>query len=253
MNQIVGLFVVRNEADRYLDACLDWHAGLFDDLLVYDDWSDDDSDLVVQRHPVGWTRRPDNVPAWIEHEGKFRQDSLIALEAYAGLREGDWIMGVDADEFLVSTGDHRERLDAAIAHAESVAAKSVIIPRPEIWQLDPPAERIDGYWGSIRCSRLFRWEPGGTIADKAMGCGSEPTYVARSEMSQNSYGLHLLHLGYAHRRDREEKFHRYTSLLDHGHNNTHIQSILYQPQLKPWTSFMPPIWRGIHESGTTSL
>lgn len=245
--RILGLVVVKNEAERYLDACLGWHSDLLDDILVYDDWSTDKTVDIILRHKTGWTRRPDHVPTWLEHEGRFRQDSLLALEQYADLQPGDWVMGIDADEFLIDIkGNHRLSLDRAVIQAERIGAKSVVIPRPELWNITPPAERTDGFWGKIKCTRLFRWQPGGVIEDKPLGCGSEPTYVSRSKRSDSSYGLHLLHLGYADKVDRQEKFDRYSTLANHGHNDSHIKSILDFPTLRTWEGFMPPVWRGMH-------
>lgn len=241
--KLLGLTVTRNECDRYLQSCLAWHVPIFDEHLVYDDCSTDETVSVVMGEKAAYTCRPEAVPAFMEHEGRFRQDSLLALEELYQPQAGDWVMVVDTDEFLVAT---REQLDRAIVLAERQGAKSIRIERPELWSLDPPAERVDGFWGSIKCTRLFRWEPGGKIQDKAMGCGNEPTYINSAPIFNGVNGaFKLLHVGYVDAADRDEKYERYSSLNNHGHNNAHVESIVATPQLRPWTGDLPPIWRGI--------
>jgi hypothetical protein len=238
--------VIGPELDRYLQSCLAWHVPIFDELLVYDDCADPRAKQLVESMSATYVARPPEVPTFMTHEGRFRQASLRALEDTLNPSTGDWIMGVDSDEFLVHDAySTYDTLTNLVAVAEKKRAKSVIIDRPELWTLDPPAERMDGYWGGIRCTRLFRWEPGGQIADKAMGCGNEPTYINRAPVYPDGMGLRLFHVGYVEEEDRLDKYNRYSSLLNHGHDDKHIKSILRQPVLKEWSGYIPPIWRGL--------
>lgn len=240
-----ALVVTRNEADRYLESCLAWHVPMFDGVLVYDDLSDDDTFNVVARSGASFTQRPDVVPTFMEHEAHFRQDSLDAMEILFEPNEGDWIAVVDADEFLVVDGASRFQAIKDLAQkADKEDCKSVLIPRPELWSLDPPMERVDGFWGGIKCTRLYRWEPGGRLNDKAMGCGNEPTYVPKAPIYTAPHSLKMLHVGYVEEADRKEKYERYSGLAEHGHNNKHIESILNTPDLKPYNGSMPTVWRG---------
>jgi len=82
----------------------------------------------------------------------------------------------------------------------------------------------------------------GTFQDKALACGSEPTYVLQW-INQNNYfvhsGLIMQHLGYIHDSDKESKYERY-SQLDGGkfHNLNHINSIIDpNPVLIDWGNF----------------
>lgn len=243
--RVFALIVTRNECDRYLQACLEWHIPIFDAVMVYDDQSTDRTKSITIEAGSSYTCRPDSVPTFMEHEGQFRQDSLMALEELWDLQPGDWVMGVDTDEFLVAERSTRQAILDSITQAEMTRCKSVMIPRPELWSLTPPAERVDGFWGGIRCTRLFRFEPGGAIRDVPMGCGNEPTYINSAPICHNSFGLHLLHVGYVDAADREEKFQRYSTLADHGHNKDHINSILGKPRLREWEGTLPPIWRGL--------
>lgn len=242
--KVYALVVTKDECDRYLQACLAWHVPLFDGVLVYDDQSTDDTFNVVAKSGASLTIRPDSVPTFMEHEGRFRQDSLEALEALYEPKVGDWIFVVDTDEFVSIDGDRRQILEGTIALAEKRGCKSIRIPRPELWDLDPPQERVDGFWGSIQCTRLFRWEPGGKIKDVAMGCGNEPTYINRAKVYEQKV-IKLVHVGYVDEEDRKDKHQRYDSLDDNGHNAAHIKSILAPPSSTPWDGPLPTIWRGV--------
>lgn len=247
MARILGMIVTKNEADRYLDCNLAWHSKLLDGIVVYDDQSDDATAEVAEFHRCRYVRRDDGVPTFLEHEGAFRQAGYEALERLLEPEMGDWIMAFDADEFLVARGeddDERISLEQACRHAESLVAYSVHLPRPEAWEVKPLRVRKDGYWGSIKCTRLFKWRPGGVIQQKAMGCGSEPGYVGMNRISPYNHGLYLMHYGYVDPEDRQEKYDRYTGLSNHGHNDVHIQSILQQPTLEVWEGTDISVWRG---------
>lgn len=243
--KVYGLVVTRNECDRYLQACLAWHVPMLDGVLVYDDTSTDDTFNVVAPSGASFTIKPDVVPTFMEHEGRFRQDSLDALAICYELNEGDWVFVIDTDEFVVADkGDRSKAIRALASQADKESCKSASIPRPEMWSIDPPQIRVDGLWGGIRCTRLFRWEPGGRLSDKAMGCGNEPTYVNEGKVFQQS-AVRMLHVGYVDPDDRKEKFDRYSNLKSHGHNDKHIKSILDDPRLVRYSGAMPNVWRGV--------
>lgn len=246
--RIFSLLVTKNECDRYLQACLKWNVPMFDSMLVYDDGSSDDTlNVVGSVGRIHYTQRPDGVPTFLEHEGRFRQDAILAMEELFHPEDGDWIFVIDADEFLVVDGDPAGLRAAAVA-AERADCKSVQIRVPELWSIDPPMERIDGFWGSIRCTRFYKWQPGGQIRDVPMGSGAEPSYVANSKIYTKARNIHLLHAGYAHPDDVATKYERYSSLANNGHADSHIQSIPANPVLKQWKGEMPPVWRGVRDN-----
>jgi hypothetical protein len=246
--RIYALLVNKNEGGRYLDSWMAWHKPMFDEVVVYDDSSTDNSEDIVTRRGGIFVPRPDDVPTFMEHEGHFRQASLEALEKEVGLEDGDWIFGIDADEFLVGPAvGHQQKWIGRYLRAQALESWSKVavrVRRPELWRLHPPMERIDGYWGSIVCTRFFKWRPGGQIAEKAMGCGSEPTYVATGPVDARPISVELVHIGYVHPDDRFDKYERYTSLNDHGHNDAHIKSIIGAPDLREYKYELPSIWRG---------
>jgi len=245
---IFGSIVIKNEADRYLEACLRHMVPFLDEVFVWDDQSDDESVAVASEYGKVVVR-PDDVPSWLEHEGQFRHAAWKQFEQTILPDDGDWILSFDADEFLVCTepdfSDVRQKLEQATAYADKHGKVGVVLPFPEIFgtkKRDTLLMRTDGLWDTIRGPRLFRYQQNAEWSNKAMGCGSEPTYVSRGHVSTQNLELTMLHLGYADPKDHEEKHARYTELFDHGHNNKHIQSIITQPTLVPWGG-PTPTWR----------
>lgn len=245
--RLFGLLVARNECHRYLQACLEWNLPFFQALLVYDDGSDDEIlDVVGGSSGAHYTQRPDDVPTFMEHEGKCRQDALIALEELTQPRDSDWIFVIDADEFIVADGGWKA-LHSVVGQADRAGCKSVTLRVPEIWNLDPIQERTDGFWGNIQASRLFKWEKGGQLADVEMGGKPIPEYASAGKTYTKARNVHLLHAGYADEEDRKAKYERYSQRAANGHSGSHIQSIMQTPSLKRWRGEVPDIWRGCRE------
>lgn len=246
--RILGTMVMRNEASRYLDCCLSWNSSIVDAVHVYDDASTDDSMQIAMAHGCTVTRRPDDVPSLLVHEGKFRDAAWRAFERALEPEEGDWVLGFDADEFVVSAKDEVDSLYWACHQADATGVTGLMLPIPEVFAthdsgdfMTHPQIRLDGYWGRIQGLRLFRWERGGHFRDVDLGGGSAPTY-AEDGFLEESASLWLMHYGYAHPDDRHEKYNRY--LTKPGHAPTHVASIVQQPVLQMWTGPHINVYRG---------
>ena len=241
--KIIGSLVVRNEADRYLKECLDHMRPLVDDLFIFDDQSVDNTTEICCQYTEHVYVRADHVPSFVEHEGSFRQYAWNCMNDRIPDKENAWILSFDSDEFLVAEDDERDMLQKAVEYAEKNASASVLLHFTEIFKVDKEGlwYRTDGFWGKVNGTRLFKWLPNGQWNDKSMGCGSEPTYVSQGRKSDQSFGLNMLHLGYAKDLDKQTKYERYTSLYDHGHNDKHIQSIIQKPTLKVWEGKVPDL------------
>lgn len=240
--KVICNMVVRNEADRYLESCLDWVGHHVDELFVTDDRSDDESvNVAIAQGATVFTRGADQ-PSFLEAEGSFRENGWQRmLETYQP-QEGDWILGLDADEFPIEC-NVREVCDEANRRGYA----SINIKIPEIFSLDPLAERTDGFWGTIVGTRLMRYQPGPqTFRQPTMGSGVFPSYAyhCRNWSERDDCGLRIMHFGYADPDDREEKYLRYKSQHRNGHAGSHIESILMPPKLREWTGPQPRVWRG---------
>jgi hypothetical protein len=141
---------------------------------------------------------------------------------------GDWILALDADETVSQPGNFMN----IIRQAEMLKDECVPLTLYEFWT--ETEYRVDGYWFGTKTPRLYKWQPGGKIADKEMGCGSEPTYVLTARPF-NTEGCHLLHWGYVREEDRIRKHRAYSARLGgHGHNTTHVDSIITEPMLRTY-------------------
>lgn len=234
-----GLLCVQNEADRYLKRCVEWHIAFLDGLFVYDDQSTDDSAEIAHQLGAHVETRPDSVMPFAQNEGEFRQGSWEAFEIAMDPDPGDWVLAFDADEFLMCPSGfdigwllRRTADELAVNHA--IGCRLAI---HEVFAVDDfgvPQIRTDGYWGDITGLRFFQYRTGGRFTNRKLGCGSTPFYV---DPAENVTALEFLHYGYARKEDRIIKHDRYYG--QPGHSATHIDSILGDPVLVPWTGEVP--------------
>lgn len=234
-----GLLCVRNEADRYLYACVAWHRAFLDGMFVYDDQSTDDSAEIARQLGARVETRPDNVMSFMQNEGEFRQASWEAFEIAMDPDPGDWVLAIDADEFLVVPRGMDpawllRHTACALIENRSIGCRLPVREVFAVNELGVPMIRVDGYWGGITGLRFFQYRTGGRFTNRKLGCGSTPFYVDPSEESK---ALELLHYGYARHADRIDKHNRYFG--QPGHSGTHIDSIIAEPVLVPWSGAVP--------------
>lgn len=241
--KLVLNMVIKNEMDRYLQACIMHHWPLVDSIFIMDDRSDDIDPALLKKWGVEHIAvRGKNQPSFIQNEAAFRQAGWERMAEVCELESGDWVLGLDADEFLVGA----EPLPLAVA-ACGQNYDSISFSIPEMYSIDPPQERTDGYWASITGLRMTRYRPGDqSFPWEGMGCGVFPAYASKgrvwSELLEH-FGR-ILHYGYANVTDRNEKFARY-SRESNNHAGSHIKSILEAPTTTKWTSATAEVWRGV--------
>ena len=234
------MLVTKNEASRYLAEFIEYH-NFFDSVFAYDDRSDDET--VDKLRDAGWPvkiRGVDDTP-FMEHEGLFRFNSWKSFEKTIQPSQGDWVLSIDADEFMITDTDLSVK-DAIIKEVEKAKGNgdhSIRMYRREVWKLDETGcyLRTDGFWRNDILYRLFEYRPGAEWSKKPMGCGSAPTYVGRS--GPLSSDIAVIHFGYTNSEDLQERFDRYNSLPDHGHSDVHIKSIIKTPQLERYSGPRP--------------
>lgn len=237
--RLIGHMVTRNEATRWLKQTLPWLNAITDTTVVYDDRSDDGTYAYVLGQGVTATSRPGNSVSFLQDESRFRGDGWAFMEDVARPGPGDWILCVDADEFVVT--EHRDPLGAlaarlailrAVEEAERQGRGAVTLPVIEVFgfRSGTPMVRRDGYWGGITACRLTKWRPHASFSPRVEGGGSIPSGWLDHHLPTED--LHLMHLGYARPEDRQARYERYRS--GRGHNMVHIDSILQCPTLAPW-------------------
>lgn len=233
--RIITTMVVKNEADRYLGACLVWAKTFSDEIAVYDDQSTDDTVDVCINLGALTAVRPNDVPSFLEHEGRFREEAWRWMESATEPQVGDWILSLDADELLVDQRGELRGIQDDIQAAASFNADVIAYNIPEIFAGAGGTlyRRVDGYWGSITGARLAAWRPGAKFADRQMASGSLPVGGPQFLSSD----ANILHLGYLDAQDRRAKHDRYIALP--GHSSEHVESILAPGMLEAWDGPLP--------------
>lgn len=235
MTNIYGLMVVRNEASRYLQAALAHAASYLDRIIIFDDQSDDETREIASEFG-DVVIRPDHISSFVENESEFRQHAWSIFEDNCSPTLDDWILAIDADEFLIADNPRE-----SLFHYSQTASLGVSLRIPELWSIDPPLVRVDGYWDRNSSPRYFRYMPGGTFAGRRMGSAAFPTYVRHDLIAED---VEILHVGYLNEDDRVVKYNRYTSISE-GHSSTHIESIIKIPTYSSYDKTLPNIYRGI--------
>ena len=221
MARLIANMVGRNEADKYLVEVLDRLKEQVDHIVFTDDASDDDTIEVVSRYTD--LINPLEEPLFAVHEGKLRQKSWDFLNKKLNPDQNDWILAIDCDELLYET-------DNTIRDLMKGPHDVVNIMFYHMWNENQ--FRIDKAWNPNSSHRLFRFRPGGSFANLALACGSEPTFVRfTTDHYPGRYmahsGLKMKHLSYIKDEDKLDKYKRYSS-IDGGkfHAGAHIQSIM---------------------------
>lgn len=222
--KIWATMVVRNEAHRYLFKCIRDLSKQIDGVAILDDGSTDDS-VSIARDLGAYVLDTPGV-GFMEDESLARQLAWDWMEEALRPRDGDWILCIDADEFLTDAYQLYKLV-------QSSDALGIVLPIREVFDIasdNCPLVRMDGFWGAIQGLRVVRWEPSGLIPEKKEAPGSAPSYAYTNV--QGVERPSLLHYGYAREEDRMEKFLRYNGR--EGHNPAHINSILAVPTLVRW-------------------
>lgn len=225
--------VGRNEEKRFLKEVLQRLSSQVDEIVFTDDCSDDNTMKIASDFCYTY-QTPE--PTFQVHEGKLRTIAWENLSKHAN--PGDWIVAIDCDEMLFSKDD------LSILNIRNILSRSekdvVNVRFYHMWNYTQ--YRVDKLWAPNNSSRIFRYISGGAFMDKALACGSEPTYVVDWIRAKNYWvnsGLIMKHLGYIIDQDKQKKYERYSN-LDGGkfHNINHINSILDEsPVLINWGNF----------------
>jgi len=231
--KIIAQMVGRNEASKYLPEVLERLKSQVDEIVFTDDCSDDNTAEVAAKYANVY-KTPK--PMFTTHEGRLRRYAWLNLENHA--TEGDWIIAIDCDEMLYDSSDITK---TDIRQILNSSEKDVVNVRfYHMW--NDTQYRVDKLWAPNNSSRIFRFMSGATFRDRALACGSEPTYVTDLINQRNYFvnsNLIMQHLGYIKDEDKQSKYERY-STLDGGefHALNHINSITDpNPVLINWGNF----------------
>ncbi len=237
--KLVASAIVRNEADRYLDAWLTHLTTFCDEVRLLDDGSTDETWEIVAEHENVYIA-PNPGVTFLEDESAARN----ALLGWTMEGRGDYVLSIDADEFVGDTATLRFQLGQA--------APVYSLTMREVWKIDQEGERIglrvDGQWGDRRCPILWR-SPGVLIGSRwriprrKLACGREPQAVRGNRGFDTGVGVY--HFGWAREAERQARADRYYE-HDGGrfHANAHLQSLLDPDEAvtfdwRPWPPSIP--------------
>lgn len=227
---IYAQMVGRNESKKYLESVLERLSQQVDKIIFTDDCSDDDTPEIAAKYAEVFVN---SEPMFTTHEARLRATAWGNLEKFA--KTGDWVVAIDCDEML----HHKDGEE--IRNVLSASPYDVVNVRfYHMWSEDH--YRVDKLWAPNNSTRIFRYKEGAGFLNKALACGSEPTYVMQWVRLRNYWvdsGLIMQHLGYIKDEDKAYKYERY-STIDRGeyHNINHINSIVDKdPVLIKWGNF----------------
>jgi hypothetical protein len=243
-----AFMVVRNESANFLTHAIKWAGRIADGVLVHDDGSTDDTVHQAVRAGAMVTRRGAG-PSFLEHEGRFRSNALESFSSV--LRDGDWIMVNDADEFWVGPDEKyplRSALGKLIEQATAAHKLGVRIPIHTVWRTEQYGSTLVGpmlrteitgkFSWRMDEPRLWKYREGVGFQDLAMGCRNAPADVYAS-IFEAVHPIAVLHYGLAKPAWRGDKHRRYTT-YSVGHNPDWVESMLdSNPPLEPWLGCDP--------------
>lgn len=229
MRVAAAMIVGPGESLRYLDRTLRLARRWADEVLVYADGVDADTEDAIGEGASSFHREAG--PRFPTDESAVR-NGLFQLCDNA-LDPGDLIVVIDADEELRSLDpDHRvkrvlQQLAADLTH------DSWPVEFWHLWSPDGSQRRIDGGWAPAPQQRIYRHVPGLRMAPRALACGAIPP-IGPLRASPDRARLAMAHWGYARPHDRAAKHERYMR-LDGGryHALWHLESIIQEPTLEP--------------------
>ncbi|NCB52271.1 MAG: glycosyltransferase [Clostridia bacterium] len=199
---IIGMMLVRNEADRYLRASLGSLLKVCDKVVVLDDHSKDDTpDICRKLGAEVWQSEA----RFSDCEWTVRQQlwHLVTETADAG----DWIVSLDADEIITEPEELRDELRTIGGSWPGVSAVGMRLF--DMWGEDH--YRDDALWCAHKgvWVRAVRYDP--LIPEdwrqSKLHCGSFPYhYMQYLRMLASS---RILHYSYATPEDRRRKYEWY--------------------------------------------
>ncbi len=215
-----ALVVTRDEMHRWLPLTLGRLRDQFDHVVVYDDHSTDDT--VTYARDIGCDLVVTSAlqVTLLDDEAVVRENAWVYAVRELELTAEDRIVVVDADEIVLGAPDVWDLASRA----------GVYSPIREIWQLDPPMRRVDGFWGTIGGWRIGSAVYGSFRQQKLAG-GSIPVEQRVAGIGNPDGRVVFCHLGYVNQQDRQDKYDRYRGRT--GHSTPHVASIVTTPKLEP--------------------
>lgn len=224
---IIGMMLVKNEADRYLRKVLEQMFQICDKIIILDDCSTDNTmDICLEYTPYVYGS---DKSEWATNEVSQRKRLWDITRAFA--KDGDWILCLDADETMTHVNDIKKVIE--IADINQV--KAISFKLYDMW--NDKEYRDDQYWTAHQRDWVFmvRYDVNNEYEwrEQALHCGRFPVNAFEGLILSSS--MKVQHWGWATKEDREKKYKRYMEADPNGEYGilAQYQSILDEkPNLK---------------------
>ncbi|MDD2400602.1 MAG: glycosyltransferase family 2 protein [Clostridia bacterium] len=224
MPKITAMMIVRNEAHRYLERCLTSLLDFVDEIIILDDASTDTTpDICLSCPIVKLYRRKSSL--FLTNEAQLRQE----LWFYTTDNKPEWILAIDADEFLETKKLHEFPYLIQQKYFQAISFRLF-----DCWGSEK-YYRVDGIWSPwLRGFSIYavKYQPQLTSTWPKLNfhCGRLP--LSYRQLPHLESELRIKHLGWANPIDIQTKYER---AIDRDPtfkymSREHYESILYPPE-----------------------
>jgi glycosyltransferase involved in cell wall biosynthesis len=206
--EITLLSVCRNEEESgHIQKFLKWNTPLFDNAVIYDDASTDNTVQILMESGVDLIQ---NDISFFRNELLIRESLLE--EAKRLYPKTDWFIILDMDEILTCT---RQEIETLIDEAQQKQCTGISFKLVNLWKSEI-YYRIDEYFDKVSKTHLWKNEPNMNFSGES-GLHRElhPNSIKRI-YKQDS--LRILHLGFSTQRKIVTKYSNYKNLGQEGRN-----------------------------------
>jgi glycosyltransferase involved in cell wall biosynthesis len=145
---ITALLQVYNEKQSgHLERYLKWNHSLYDNLVVLDDKSTDDSVEFIKPHASLLIENTMN-----SFRSELRNKGLLLNSAKEAFPDTDWFLWLDADELLL---EERTRIDSLLAKTSSADFDGIELPLVNLWRSEH-FYRIDSGFNKVKNVRFWK-------------------------------------------------------------------------------------------------
>jgi glycosyltransferase involved in cell wall biosynthesis len=204
--ELTLIAVCRNEAGSgHLDSFLKWNVSTFDNVLVYDDASDDGTPELLKAVGV----------EVIENEFSIFRNELIIREILLKEARGrfpktDWFMILDLDEVLTC---NREELESLIVKAEQKKCTGVSFRLVNLWKSER-FFRTDEHFNSV--AKIHLWKNTEAMSFSGESGLHRELHPRSIKTIYIQDSVRILHLGFSTRKKIVQKFLNYKKLGQEG-------------------------------------
>jgi glycosyltransferase involved in cell wall biosynthesis len=204
---IIGMMLVKNEANKFLEKTLDQVSKVCDKIIIMDDNSDDETVEICSKY-TDLIYCEDKL-SFENNESSIRE-KLFRLTIKECDFNKDWILCLDADEVL--TDDSIEIFSDQIREAEKNNCNAIGFKLFDMW--NDAQYRDDSLWTAhnrmwIMCMKYNEQLSEGEWLNQKLHCGRFPQVSGINCYFDRENSLEIKHMGWSTSQNRKRKYDRY--------------------------------------------